>query len=81
MRGCRWKTKARRCRRACAGRLFDSMVSVRREHGGDVPHLGLGLYIVRLIAEFHGGSVRADNRADGRGVVITVSMPEARSEP
>ena len=66
---------------AMQGRLFDSMVSVRSEHAADVPHLGLGLYIVRLIAEFHGGSVRADNRADGRGVVITVSMPEARSEP
>jgi dedicated sortase system histidine kinase len=59
------------------GRLFDSMVSVRRESGGDVPHLGLGLYIVRLIAEFHGGRVRADDRADGKGVVVTVELPLA----
>ena len=58
-----------------AGRLFDSMVSVRRETGGDVPHLGLGLYIVRLIAEFHGGRVRADNRSDASGVVVTVTLP------
>jgi two-component system sensor histidine kinase ChvG len=60
-----------------SGRLFDSMVSVRA--GGDTggPHLGLGLYIVRLIAEFHGGSVRADNRADGSGVVVTVMLPGA----
>ena len=56
-------------------RLFDSMVSIRPESGGEVPHLGLGLYIVRLIAEFHGGSVRADDRADGRGVVVTVLLP------
>ncbi|MEP7184046.1 MAG: ATP-binding protein [Betaproteobacteria bacterium] len=59
------------------GRLFDSMVSVRRETGGDVPHLGLGLYIARLIAEFHGGRARADNRADGHGVVVTVTLPRA----
>jgi dedicated sortase system histidine kinase len=59
------------------GRLFDSMVSVRRETGGDVPHLGLGLYIVRLIAEFHGGKARADNRNDGGGVVVTVTLPLA----
>jgi two-component system sensor histidine kinase ChvG len=61
---------------AMAERLFDSMVSVRgpgRE--GDGPHLGLGLYIVRLIAQFHGGVVRADNRADARGVTVTVELP------
>jgi signal transduction histidine kinase len=60
-----------------SGRLFESMVSVRP--GGDTgePHLGLGLYIVRLIAEFHGGSVRADNRNDAPGVVVTVSLPAA----
>jgi len=41
------------------------------------PHLGLGLYIVRLIAHLHGGSARADNRADGSGVVVTVTLPAA----
>ncbi|HZQ60221.1 MAG TPA: ATP-binding protein [Casimicrobiaceae bacterium] len=56
-------------------RLFDSMVSVRSERGGDVPHLGLGLYIVRLIAEFHGGRAFADNRPDASGVTITVVLP------
>ena len=60
-----------------SGRLFDSMVSVRRETGGAVPHLGLGLYIVRLIAEFHGGRARAENRNDGGGVVVTVTLPLA----
>jgi signal transduction histidine kinase len=57
------------------GRLFDSMVSVRRQTGGEVPHLGLGLYIVRLIVEYHGGTVAAVDRDDGRGVVVTVALP------
>jgi two-component system sensor histidine kinase ChvG len=60
---------------AMRGSLFDSMVSVRAKSAGDEPHLGLGLYIVRLIAEYHGGSARADDRADGRGVVMAVTLP------
>jgi dedicated sortase system histidine kinase len=58
-------------------RLFDSMVSVRAGQKGDEPHLGLGLYIVRLIAEFHRSRVRAVDRDDGRGVVVSVTMPLA----
>jgi two-component system sensor histidine kinase ChvG len=54
--------------------LFDSMISVRAE-GGEEPHLGLGLYIVRLIAEFHGGSVGATNRKDVQGAQFTVTLP------
>jgi dedicated sortase system histidine kinase len=62
---------------ATAGRLFDSMVSMRNDPGVE-PHLGLGLYIVRLIAEFHGGRAMAENRADGRGVRVTVVLPLRR---
>jgi two-component system, OmpR family, sensor histidine kinase ChvG len=61
-----------------AERLFDSMVSMRPERAATEsrePHLGLGLYIVRLVAEFHGGTARAANRADGTGVEVTVTMP------
>jgi two-component system, OmpR family, sensor histidine kinase ChvG len=60
-------------------RLFESMVSVRgdTQRSGATPHLGLGLYIVRLIAQLHGGGARADNRADGSGVVVTVTLPVA----
>lgn len=52
--------------------LFDSMVSVRPNKSGDEAHLGLGLYIVRLIADFHSARASAGNRDDGRGVIITV---------
>ncbi len=47
--------------------LFQSMVSVRTTKGDD-PHLGLGLYLVRLICEFHGGEATAENLSDGSGV-------------
>jgi len=64
------------------GRLFESMVSVRppgapADAGGEAPHLGLGLYIVRLIALFHGGSAAAHDRPDGRGVIVSVTLPLA----
>ena len=59
--------------------LFDSMVSVRSRSDAAEPHLGLGLYIVRVITEFHRGAVRAANREDGRGAVITVAFPAATS--
>jgi signal transduction histidine kinase len=56
------------------GRLFESLFE-QRVSQDDKPHFGLGLYIVRLIAEFHAGSVAAANRADGGGAIFTVSLP------
>jgi len=51
---------------AMSGRLFDSLVSVRGSGARvGVPHLGLGLYVVRLVAELHQGKVEAQNLADG----------------
>jgi len=60
-----------------AAQLFQSMVSVRPHTIGNEPHLGFGLYIARLITEYHGGEVRAENRKDGAGVIVTVSLPLA----
>jgi len=58
--------------------LFESLVSMRAPQGGrpDAAHLGLGLYIVRLVAEHHGGGVRAANR-EGGGVRFEVDAPLA----
>jgi signal transduction histidine kinase len=42
-----------------------------RRHGG----LGLGLAIVKHLVELHGGAVRAENRADGRGAAVTIELP------
>jgi signal transduction histidine kinase len=51
--------------------LFDSMVSVRAEETGK--HLGLGLFVARLIAEGHGGSITAFDVEDG--VTFEVRFP------
>lgn len=58
--------------------LFDSMVSHRGPQNR--LHFGLGLYVVRVIAEHHGGFVRAVNLADGSGVAIMVQLPVAITE-
>ncbi len=56
--------------------LFDSMVSMRgTDHKGEQPHLGLGLYIVRLIAESHKGHVEVANLPNGNGVIFNVILP------
>jgi signal transduction histidine kinase len=61
------------------------MVSVRpgehRGNEGRVGHLGLGLYIVRLVAEFHRGEARAENRQDESGVTVSVILPLAQPKP
>lgn len=56
-------------------RLFDSMISVRPQEKQKQPHLGMGLHIARLITDFHGGQIRAENRSDCEGVVVTVVLP------
>ena len=55
-------------------RLFDSLVSMRNKRGTE-PHLGLGLYIVRLVAAAHGGSVKARNLPGTQGVEFRIRLP------
>jgi signal transduction histidine kinase len=58
-------------------RLFESMVSEREPaHGSGEPHLGLGLYVVRLVAEFHGGRPFAED-LDGGGARVGMDLPAA----
>jgi signal transduction histidine kinase len=60
-----------------ATKLFESLWQYRAAESDSPlkrqrPHFGLGLYIVRLIAEFHGGSATAANLPDGSGAIFTV---------
>ena len=58
------------------GRLFESLWQSRS--GSDSrPHFGLGLYIVRLIAEYHRGAVAAADLPDGEGARFGVRLPLA----
>ena len=54
-------------------RLFDSLVSMRDKRGSE-PHLGLGLYIVRLVAAAHGGKVTARNLPENTGVEFRICL-------
>tara|TARA_R110002110_G_scaffold415561_2_gene650809 strand:+ start:6834 stop:8918 length:2085 start_codon:yes stop_codon:yes gene_type:complete len=54
--------------------LFEPMVSLRDSADGRV-HLGLGLHIVRLIADYHKGSVSAANLPERHSVRITLALP------
>jgi len=55
--------------------LFDSMVSIRKNVKQNQPHLGLGLYIARLICQFHEGTIGASNHYNPDGVTITIKLP------
>jgi signal transduction histidine kinase len=57
-------------------RLFDSLVSLRARRGSE-PHLGLGLYIVRLVVAAHTGDVSARNLPGDGGVEFLIRLPRS----
>jgi signal transduction histidine kinase len=61
---------------ALRGSTFESMQSLRSTPSAGVPHLGLGLYIARLIAEFHDGTLRADSLS-GKGAAFEAGLARA----
>jgi len=59
--------------------IFDSMVTARAGNPDNRLHFGMGLYVVRVITEHHGGSVTIENQTDPKGVRIVIKLPMAVS--
>jgi signal transduction histidine kinase len=55
-------------------KMFEKFGSVAARHGGTRRGYGLGLYLVRLVAEAHGGAVSVSDR-EGGGAVFTLTLP------
>jgi two-component system, OmpR family, sensor histidine kinase ChvG len=70
----RWPTRAAGCRPA--RRAVVRLTGLRGAQTGADSHLGLGLFIVRLVAEHHGGRAMAGNLPDG---VASSSSSSCRS--
>ncbi|MFC3122187.1 proteobacterial dedicated sortase system histidine kinase [Agaribacter flavus] len=54
--------------------LTNSMVSVRANTTSESSHLGLGLFIAKIIAEFHKGRIDIDNQPDHSGVIVLLQF-------
>ena len=64
-----------------AERLFDPFLQVNPTLERSAGGLGMGLTIVRRLAELHGGSVHAASGGPGKGSRFTVRMPLAAGMP
>ena len=55
--------------------VFERFRQGERKRSGGTRGLGLGLFIVRHIAEMHGGTVTAASEGRGKGATFTVRLP------
>ncbi|MBL8955367.1 MAG: response regulator [Myxococcaceae bacterium] len=58
--------------------LFEKFGGVELKRAGAVRGFGLGLYMVRLVVQAHGGHVEVDDR-EGGGTVFRLTLPVASS--
>jgi PAS domain S-box-containing protein len=62
-------------------RIFTPFVQAERELDRSEGGLGLGLALVRRLAELHGGTVRASSPGPGLGSEFTVTLPAVERPP
>ncbi|MEL0629924.1 proteobacterial dedicated sortase system histidine kinase [Psychromonas aquatilis] len=55
--------------------LFQSMISIRPASQQHDTHLGLGLYIAKMICDYHHANIAIQNNSDLTGVVVTITFP------
>ena len=60
---------------------FEPFVQGARQMARSEGGLGIGLTLVRSIAELHGGSVAATSAGPGLGTTVTVALPLERTAP
>jgi PAS domain S-box-containing protein len=58
-----------------AQRIFDRFYRTQSAIKGSAPGTGLGLYLVRVIIEAHGGRIWARPNADGLGTTFVFTLP------
>ncbi|MEZ4395019.1 MAG: HAMP domain-containing sensor histidine kinase [Polyangiales bacterium] len=61
-------------------RVFEPFYRGDDARKGQRPGVGLGLALVKRIAEVHGGTAKAENLADG-GARVSITLPRALAEP
>lgn len=62
-------------------KIFDLFTQVGRSLDRSQGGLGIGLSLVRRLAEMHGGSVTAESAGPGQGSTFTVHLPLAADAP
>jgi PAS domain S-box-containing protein len=55
--------------------IFDLFRQVKRDDGATKIGLGVGLYLVRMIVEAHGGKVSVSSSGNGAGSTFTIRVP------
>lgn len=55
--------------------LLNSMVSVRAHNHPEKTHLGLGLFIAKIICDFHHATITIKNNSDNSGVHVSLRFP------
>ena len=75
--GSRSPIPASASRRAELGHVFDRFARASNAKAASLPGTGLGLSVVKAVADLHDGRVEVDS-AEGRGTTFSVYLPMAR---
>ena len=62
-------------------RVFDLFTQIDSAEGSRVGGLGIGLTLVRMLVELHGGTVHVTSDGPGYGSEFVVRLPALPNEP